>query len=119
MFIAHSAIFGIYVPPHPHLAAAAALLLYGQLIDVWLTILVLGTFCSASEGLGGCMASLFLMPLAGVVAPIYGLFATLHVLLVTVRIPTPALILTLILILTLMPTLTFTPTFALTLTLTP
>ena len=71
---------GGFVRPHPYRAWAAWLLLAMQLVDASFTILLYGTFCSASEGIGGCTASLLLPPLVGLISPLYGISATTNVL---------------------------------------
>mmetsp|Transcript_26736 Transcript_26736/g.68003 ORF Transcript_26736/g.68003 Transcript_26736/m.68003 type:complete len:278 (+) Transcript_26736:1-834(+) len=67
------------VPPHPHLLPAAVLLLLLSTLDVFYTTLYIGTFCTSVEGADECALTMMLVPFAGVVAPVYGLMATLLV----------------------------------------
>ena len=70
---------GAFVPPHPHLFTAAVLLLLLCSLDFLLTILLIGTYCTAAEGTGECAGAMLIVPFALVVAPVYGVFATLRV----------------------------------------
>ena len=70
---------GSLVAPHAHLFPAATLLLLLCALDTILTLLLLGTLCSADEELDECNAILLIIPFAIIMAPLYGLFATLRV----------------------------------------